>query len=185
MVSRLLPVTLSLALGLFLAWPVAGAQAQGGGGQPRGDGFQPQQYDQNHPAFKDIQREDSLGREHIDGPVDYGTQFPTSGPHAARPTPPGFYDKPQSREALVHALEHGNIVIYYDTPGKAGLKAIRNWTEQYRGALDGVVAVPHEGLGEGIVLTAWQRRLELAKLDARATFFIDTFRGRGPERGRP
>lgn len=177
MVSRILPVTVSLALGLFLAWPTADAQAQARGGE-RNNLFQ---YDQNHPAFKDIQREESLGQEHIDGPVDYGTDFPTSGPHAARPTRAGFYKDSMSREALVHAMEHGSVVIYYDKPGDAAMKLIRSWTDKYQGVWDGVIAVPHEGLGEKVVLTAWQHRLELTKMDARAAFFVDAFRGRGPE----
>jgi len=174
MVSRILPVTLFAALGLLLVWPITDAQGQGS--DPLFE------YDAKHPAFKDIQREESLGREHIEGPVDYGTEFPTSGPHAARPTEPGFYNDPLPLEPLVHALEHGNIVIYYDEPGDAAVKLIRGWTDQYQGALDGVIAVRHEGLGERIVMTSWRHRLELPKIDARAAFFIDAFRGRGPEK---
>jgi hypothetical protein len=36
-------------------------------------------------------------------------------------------------------------------------------------------------LGETVILTSWQHRLELAKMDVRASFFVDAFRGRGPE----
>jgi len=173
MVSRILPVTLLAALGLLLAWPNAEAQAQANAPL-----FE---YDATHPAYKDIQREDSLGQEHIDGPVDYGTDFPTSGPHPARPTQAGFYKDSLPREPLVHALEHGNIIIYYDEPGAAAIKLIRTWTDQYQGAFDGVIALRHEGLGEGVVLTAWRHRLEIPKMDVRASFFVDAFRGRGPE----
>ncbi len=176
MISHILPVALVMALGLLP--PVMSAQAQ----QPHGSGRNTLfVYDANHPAYRDIQKEASLGREHIDGPVDYGTDFPTSGPHAPSPARPGFYDEPLPLEPLVHALEHGNIVIYYDQPSEAAMKVIRGWTDQYQGVWDAVIAVPHEGLGEGIVLTAWQHRLELAKMDVRASFFVDAFRGRGPE----
>lgn len=177
MVSRILPVSLFAALGLLLVWPATDAQAQAHG-SGRDQLFE---YDANHPAYRDIQREESLGRDHIDGPVDYGTEFPTSGPHAPRPAEAGFYDKPIASEALVHALEHGSIIVYYDTPGDAAMKLIRSWTDQYDGDWDGVIAVPHEGLGEGVVLTSWQHRLELPKMDVRASFFVDAFRGRGPE----
>ena len=82
---------------------------------------------------------------------------------------------------MVHALEHGNIVIYYDKPTDAAMNLIRGWTDQYQGVWDGVVAVQHDNLDERIVLTAWQHRLELPKIDVRASFFVDAFRGRGPE----
>ena len=118
MVSRILPVTLFAALGLLLAWPATDVQAQARGGG-RNNLFQ---YDASHPAYKDIQREESLGQEHIDGPVDYGTDFPTSGPHAPRPTRAGFYDEPVALEALVHAMEHGSVIVYYDKPGDAAMK---------------------------------------------------------------
>jgi hypothetical protein len=78
-------------------------------------------------------------------------------------------------------LEHGNIIIYYDEPSDAAMNLIRGWTDQFGGAWDGVIAARKEGLGERIVMTAWQHRLELDKMDVRASFFIDGFRGRGPE----
>jgi hypothetical protein len=42
--------------------------------------------------------------------------------------------------------------------------------------------VTHEGLGDGVVLTAWTKKLVLPEFqpEAAATF-IDTYRGRGPE----
>ena len=81
----------------------------------------------------------------------------------------------------MHALEHGNIVVYYDAPGPTALQFLRRWTDAYKGTFDGVIAVRHPGLSEGLVLTAWQHRLELDKFDTRAAFFVDAFRGRGPE----
>jgi hypothetical protein len=177
MVSNILPVTFFVALGLLVAWPAADVQAQAHG-EGRDSLYE---YDANHPAFKDIQREESLGREHIQGPVDYGAEFPTSGPHDPSPIEPGFYKGPLPSERLVHSLEHGNIVIYYDEPADAAMSLIRDWTDKYSGDWDGVIALPREGLGERIVLTSWQHRLELPKMDVRASFFVDAFRGRGPE----
>lgn len=141
-----------------------------------------QEIDYSHPAYEAIEREPSQGNQHVDGPVAYGTPFPMSGPHASTPAAPGFYDEELSREPLVHSLEHGYIVIYYDEPGDEVRAVLKGWTESYQGAWDGVVAARHDGLGEGIVLTAWGRRLQLDKLDTRAALFIDAFRGRGPER---
>ncbi len=113
---------------------------------------------------------------------NYPDIFPTSGPHASRGTPAGFYGSPQRATGLVHALEHGNIVIYYDKPGEKALEALSSWTALYPGAWDGVIASKMAGIGDFVVLTAWTKRLNLERFDrAAAAAFIDLFRGRGPE----
>ncbi len=123
------------------------------------------------------------GAQHTSDQVDYGNSFPTSGSHSPTPAPPGFYTDRVPAENLVHALEHGNIVIYYDQPGEAAITALRGWAQQYQGALDGVIAVRVRGIGRGIALTAWNKRLISPEFDEQAAFaFIDAFRGRGPER---
>ncbi len=114
--------------------------------------------------------------------VPYQSDPPTSGPHWPTPTRAGFYSDRQWPEALVHALEHGNIVIYYDAPGEQALATIREWTGLYGGAWDGVVATPKPGLADGIILSAWHRVLRLDSFDAAAAAaFVDRYRGRGPE----
>ena len=117
------------------------------------------------------------GERHI-----YGSAFPTSGPHDPVPTDPGFYQQAQRPTQIVHALEHGNIVIYYDDPGAEVLDQIKDWVALYDGAWDGVIATPSSGLGSKIVLTAWRKTLSQDRFDpAAAAAFIDAFRGRGPE----
>jgi hypothetical protein len=112
----------------------------------------------------------------------YGMSFPTSGPHDPVPTSPGFYDDPQPPEKLVHAIEHGHIVVYYDEPGEAVMTQLKDWSRLFRGHWDGFVAVPYRGLKRKLVLTAWRKRLDLEPFDApSAVRFIDAYRGRGPE----
>jgi hypothetical protein len=113
-------------------------------------------------------------------PYDYGTPFPTSGPHSLHHTMPGFYTEPQPPTELVHALEHGIVVIYYDQPGEEVLEVLRTWTRDHSGEMDGIAAVPAPGIGEQIVLTAWERRLILPRYDYdKAVAFIVALRGRG------
>ena len=124
------------------------------------------------------------GRQHVEPnePVDYEEDFPTSGPHDPTPVMPGVYSQVQRPEQLVHSLEHGNIVVYYDQPGPEATKALESWASQFPGAWDGVVAVPKAGLGESVVLTAWTKQLNLPTFDSQAAAsFIDEYRGRGPE----
>lgn len=108
---------------------------------------------------------------------------PTSGAHDRNWIEPGFYDAPQFRSRLVHALEHGNVVIYYDRPDPATRATLESWTGLFRGQWSGLVVTPGAGLGTTIVLTAWRRTLRLKQFDAAAAAaFIDRFRGFGPER---
>jgi hypothetical protein len=79
-------------------------------------------------------------------------------------------------------LEHGNIVIYYDTPEPEALATLKDWAGLYTGTWDGVVVAPMDGLGGDLVLTAWTKTLRLRSFDAGlAAAFVDAYRGRGPE----
>ncbi len=124
------------------------------------------------------------GNNHL-GPgqaLDYGTAFPIAGPHSRVPTDPGYYDGPQPAVEVVHALEHGHIVIYKDQPGAAAEDNLKAWARLFRGQWSGVVVLSREGLGKALVLTAWKKRLDLDAFDAATTAaFIDAYRGRGPE----
>jgi len=136
------------------------------------------------PALERVERIPSKGRAHLEPGQSYfyESEFPTSGPHAPVPTEPGVYEEAQPKTQLVHALEHGNIVIYYDQPGEDVLDTLEHWAGLYDGDWSGIILVPAQRLGERIVLTAWTRRLELPSFEPEAAAaFIDAFRGRGPE----
>ncbi len=112
----------------------------------------------------------------------YESRIPTSGIHDRRWIKPGMYDRPQRPTQLVHAVEHGNIVIYTERPGAAVLETLDGWAGLYDGQWNGIVVTPLSGLGETVVLTAWRKRLDLSPFDpAAAAAFIDAYRGRGPE----
>ena len=51
-----------------------------------------------------------IGEQH----EPYNSDPPTSGPHYAQPAQAGFYDEALPDEQLVHNLEHGYIVIWYN-----------------------------------------------------------------------
>ncbi len=127
----------------------------------------------------------SGGHDQQGATYTYDGQFPTSGRHDPVPTSPGIYRVPQRPGQLVHALEHGNIVINYDTPDPEALATLKDWAGLYGGQWDGVVVVPMEGLGRHVVLTAWAKTLRLRSFDAAdaalAAAFVDAYRGRGPE----
>ncbi len=113
---------------------------------------------------------------------NYPSAFPTVGPHDPSPLAPGFYTRPQPNTRLVHSLEHGMIVFYYDQPGEEQLEMLRDWSGLFAGDRSGVLAVPSAGLGTEVVASAWRRQLRMDPFDAAtAAAFIDRFTGRGPE----
>ena len=114
---------------------------------------------------------------------DYGDPLPTSGSYDPDWIEAGFYDSPRAPTLLVHALARGSVVIYYDNPQGSVVETLKDWAGLFHGDRDGIVIVPHPGLGSEIVLTAWDKRLRLPHFDpAVAAAFIDAFRGRGPEK---
>ena len=124
------------------------------------------------------------GRAHVPAgtQINYGTNPPTSGPHFIHWVNPGFYETSKGRSNLVHSLEHGMIVIYYDQPSAEDLETLKRWTALFTGPWSGIVSVRRAGLGEKLILTAWRRILRLDRLETEAAAaFIDAYRGRGPE----
>lgn len=126
------------------------------------------------------------GRAHVpDGTrARYGMDPPTSGPHYDAWAQPDFYTRPLPYELLVHNLEHGHVVVYYDpqrTPQEA-LDHLKRLTARYRGMWDAVVAVPRPDGRYVLILTAWRHRLRMERYDPRwVEAFVEAYRGRGPE----
>lgn len=114
--------------------------------------------------------------------VAYPDRFPTSGRHDPVSANPGVYDEVQPPTKLVHAIEHGMIVIYYDAPTPEVFATLTEWAALYGDPWSGIVVTPAPGIGPEIVLTAWNRTLRLNPFEpAAAAAFIDRYRGRGPE----
>ncbi|MCX6008411.1 MAG: DUF3105 domain-containing protein [Chloroflexi bacterium] len=126
------------------------------------------------------------GREHIwpDHPVEYKTMPPTSGPHFPDPTEPGFYTTRPEFGYLVHSLEHGSAVIYYD-PAKLSPeveKSLRAFIKANNYPEVGIVAVPDADFKYPFILTAWDKMLKLDKYDPQIIrAFLAEYLGRGPE----
>ncbi len=139
---------------------------------------------QGQPALARVETTPDFGGGHLapgQGHL-YDRPFPTSGIHDRTPVAPGFYDERQPATKLVHSVEHGHIVIYYELPGETAIQRLKDWTSLYGGHWDGVVATPSSGLGKAALWTAWRTILRLDEFDAAAAAaFIDKFRGRGPE----
>lgn len=135
--------------------------------------------------------DDAQEANHVaeDAIPDWATDPPSSGEHLSVPAPFDFYDDPVDPIRLVHNLEHGGVVTYYDDAVPAEtVAAMRSW---WSDSPNGVVVSPYAKLDDGeIVLAAWTGTgvRETAHL-ARCTEFdeaaFSTFRGelraKGPE----
>jgi len=137
------------------------------------------------------------GSEHVrDGTIIPDPQRPysstpaTSGVHWDSPTNWGVYSTPQPEEQLIHNLEHGGIVIWYD-PAALDAEQVAQLTQyvntQTASGISGrykFILSPWEGpdLEAPIAVTAWRQLLFLEEADTGA---IDDFArahyGRSPE----
>jgi flagellar basal body-associated protein FliL len=131
----------------------------------------------------------SEGTGHInlnDPTPEYKTFPPTSGPHHPQSADYGYYEEPLPFELLVHNLEHGDIVIYYQPAlseeTKEHLKYLSTFTEKG----SGVIVVPNDDIEGEVVATAWTKKMMLPLFDEeKLGQFIYEFIYEGPEKLAP
>lgn len=126
-------------------------------------------------------------------PGPFNTNPPTSGPHYDNPLPAGFYDEEEASSVgpypaghLVHNLEHGYIVIWYNC---SQLKQIEcgELKDQIQNVMDDaqnikVVAFPWDSITVPVVMTSWGAMQEFDRFDHKqALAFVRTNRNRAPE----
>lgn len=132
------------------------------------------------------------GRGHVavgaqGGP--YSSVPATSGTHWDTPGTWGVYTQanPAVEDQMVHNLEHGGIVIWYQQSqlADADISALESWVRQQNGTTQyKAIVSPWTGqdFGHPIAVTAWDWLLYLdsADLDAVRQFF-DAHYGKSPE----
>lgn len=122
------------------------------------------------------------GRDHIPSP-SYEVDPPAGGDHTVQAASAGVFRQGQVPPdgPLVHALEHGFVIIWYQ-PGDA--EVMREAEEIGEEFSDETLVVPRPSLEVPVAATAWHRRLlcdsfEEGSLEA----FVTGFRDQGPEKG--
>lgn len=122
--------------------------------------------------------------QHVEGRVDYESAPPTSGPHALAPARDGVYTEPPLPEKLVHPLEHGNIVIWFDPElsdaERGGLAALYN-----EDAVQMILTPNPRGMPYAVAASAWGHLVGCPRFNPRVfdalRAFRDRYRGKGPE----
>ena len=127
------------------------------------------------------------GSDHVavGAAVEYQSDPPASGNHWPSTAAWGFFrDTPPPDENLVHNLEHGGVIIWYD-PQQVTEEQSQQLFDIYRELIQierRVILTVREGMESPIALTAWNHRLRLDSVDEAAIrSFFDQRILLGPE----
>ena len=116
--------------------------------------------------------------------ADYTVLPPYGEEHDPRPLPCGIYSSTPTFEMVVHAMEHGAVVLWY-TPNDLnadGIAALTEIASQHLNDNDYAIQAPYGGLETPLMLVAWGVRLPLDGVDERAIEqFFDEFHDEAPE----
>ena len=126
----------------------------------------------------------------------YNSDPPTSGSHYVEPAQAGFYDEALPDEQLVHNLEHGYVIIWYNCTGLEET-VCESFKEKIRGVMGQagtaglsssikLIAVPRLSLPGSIAATSWGRLYQPETFDPdELLVFIKVFRNKAPEPNAP
>ena len=109
--------------------------------------------------------------------IPYNTDPPTSGQHVEYIANWGVHKEPVPKEVLVHNLEDGGVVIYYNN--NTDQETISQLEQLIEGYKDHVILTPYAEMEDNITLTAWGRIDRLSQFDEnRINTFIQAFKGK-------
>lgn len=124
------------------------------------------------------------GRQHFpDGTkITYDTNPPAEGNHYAKPQDAGVYITPPADGHLVHSLEHGAVILWYNPKmlSKDQIKQLANLFNSI--SLSKTIMTPRDNMDVPVAVTSWGRILKLQSIDAKQIkAFFETNYDRGPE----
>lgn len=137
-------------------------------------------------AVYPVQSFPDQGRQHLQPGqtfTGYNSNPPTSGPHSPAAAPWGIYDRPIPKEVLVHNMEHGGVVIWYNCQGGPQPLSERQCQElrdnlarvvqAFLGERKLVSMAPYPDMPRRLALTAWTKLDTFDEFDeARISSFI-------------
>lgn len=137
---------------------------------------------ENEAPIEGLQEFEDLGREHVEGAVEYEQTPSVGGDHSPVWANCGFYDQPVAAENATHSLEHGAVWVGYAPDLEEGqVEELRDLADSN----DYVLVSPVEGMESPITLSAWgfQVGVEDAE-DSRIGRFIREYQ-QGPQTPEP
>ncbi len=135
------------------------------------------------------------GRSHIqvgEAHDPYNSDPPTSGPHYETPAEAGFYEAAPVDEQLVHSMEHGYVIIWYNCSSLSpdDCSRLKNDIRDTMGQVENspithtskLIATPRPTMDHLLALTSWGRLDKFDSFDKqRILNFIRVFRDAAPE----
>ena len=113
----------------------------------------------------------------LSDPLCYHSNPPTSGPHTASPMPFKVLENPAPKENLLHNMEHGGVVVWYNTQNQEVIDQLASIVNDELGRRRLVVMSAYTGMEpETIALTGWTRLDKFSAGDLerkRVTDFIE------------
>ena len=134
-----------------------------------------------------FEQHESAGSSHVPGEVRYRTNPPSSGDHNEAPAEDGIYvgEEAPAPEQLVHSLEHGRVVFWYQPNASPELQG------QLKSLFDEdnyhvIVAPNGRDMPSQIAASSWTRTLTCERVTDRTwdalRMFRDRYRDQAPER---
>ncbi len=122
-------------------------------------------------------------RSHVpDGTrITYNSNPPAAGEHYATTAHAGIYDKAPEDGNLVHSLEHGAVILWYNPKllSKEKIETLKNIFNQTVGK--GIMA-SRESMDVPVAVSSWGRVLKLKTIDMKQIkAFFETNMNRAPE----
>jgi hypothetical protein len=124
-----------------------------------------------------VQSFEDQGRAHMDDgqTFAYNSNPPTSGPHSAQFVRWGVYNQEIAKEVLVHNMEHGGVIVWYNcrTTRKTLTQAqcdqlykdLYSTTQPLIDAGKEIVVTNYTNMNHVIALTAWGKLQTLEAFD--------------------
>lgn len=101
---------------------------------------------------------DQIANNEISNPLCYTSNPPVSGPHAVSPMPFKVLDNPAPKENLIHDMEHGGVVIWYNTSNQDVINQLKDITNSALDRRRLVVMSEYKDMeADTIAVTAWTR----------------------------
>ncbi len=113
---------------------------------------------------------------------NYNSVPPTSGPHWDVAAPWGISTEPVPNERQVHNLEHGGVMIQYNTTDTVLVSDLEKFAEKQTNYPCFLLVAPYPDMTYPVAVTAWGVRDTMTAYDeARLQAFVDAYRDKGPE----
>ena len=128
---------------------------------PGGDGEIDTRDDRDHFATGQIVpicTPEQIAANDISDPVCYTSNPPTSGPHAVQPMPFRILENPAPKENLLHSMEHGGVIVWYNTTNQEVIDDLESLVQDQIDRRRFVALTEYPDMEpDTIAITAWTR----------------------------